>query len=153
MKWPQENLEHDSSRWRAADLIAVLILTTLWVVFFADFLFSSKNLYFRDILNFHYPLRRVLIDAYAHGEFPLWNPYLYLGQPLLANPNYMAFYPSNLLHLIFSFDYAFKLHFILHPLLATWGTFFFAETPWPSSVRGFRRRFGLRIQRDTALIP
>ena len=124
MNWPEENLEHDSSRWRAADLVAILILTTLWVVFFSDFLFSSKNFYFRDILNFHYPLRRVLIDAYARGEFPLWNPYLYLGQPLLANPNYMAFYPSNLLHLIFSFDYAFKLHFILHPLLATWGTFF-----------------------------
>jgi len=65
----------------------------------ADVLFTSKNFYFRDILNFHYPLRKVLIDSYARGEWPLWNPYVYLGQPMLANPNYMAFYPSNLFHL------------------------------------------------------
>jgi hypothetical protein len=35
----------------------------------------------------------------------------------------MAFYPTNLLHLFLSFNYAFKLHFILHPLLAGLGAY------------------------------
>lgn len=92
--------------------------------FFSDLLFSSKNFYFRDILNFHYPLRKALIDSYSRGKFPLWNPFIYLGQPMLANPNYMAFYPSNLLHVFLPFDYAFKLHFIIHPILGGLGAYF-----------------------------
>jgi len=106
------------------DVAASLILVVLGILFFADFLFSSKNFYFRDILNFHYPLRRVLIDSYAQGEFPLWNPFIYFGQPMLANPNYLAFYPTNLLHLIFPFNYAFKLHFIIHPIAGGLGIYF-----------------------------
>lgn len=106
------------------DLLAPALLLGLGAVFFADVLFSSKNFYYRDILNFHYPLRRVLIDSYARGELPLWNPFVYLGQPMLANPNYMAFYPTNLLHLLAPFNYAFKLHFVLHPILGGLGAYF-----------------------------
>src|SRR5881396_2364717 len=101
-----------------------VLLVVAGILFFADPLSSSKNFYFRDILNFHYPLRKVLIDSYARGEFPLWNPYIFLGQPLLANPNYLAFYPTSLFHLFLPFDYAFKLHFIIHPLLGGLGCYF-----------------------------
>ncbi len=109
---------------RNPDFWAPLLLAVLGVLFFSDVLFSSKNFYFRDILNFHYPLRKVLIDSYARGEWPLWNPYVYLGQPMLANPNYMAFYPTNLFHIFLPFNYAFKLHFVIHPLLAGPGLYF-----------------------------
>ncbi len=117
-------LHQDYQAGRSLDTWAPWLLIALGILFFADPLFSDKNFYFRDIFNFHYPLRRVLMDAWAGGEFPLWNPYLYFGQPMLANPNYMAFYPTNLFHLIFPFDYAFKLHFIIHPLLAGPGLYF-----------------------------
>jgi hypothetical protein len=106
------------------DLLASLVIIGVGIFFFSDFLFSSKNFYFRDILNFHYPLRKILIESYSRGEFPLWNPFIYLGQPMLANPNYMAFYPTNLLHLFLPFNYAFKLHFILHPIMAGLGAYF-----------------------------
>jgi hypothetical protein len=109
------------------DLWIPCLLLGAGILFFADFLFTSGNFYYRDILNFHYPLRRLLIEAYSRWEWPLWNPYIYLGQPMLANANYMAFYPSNLLHLLLPFNYAFKLHFILHPLLAAPGFYFFAR--------------------------
>jgi len=112
-------------RWyRNPDVYLPLLLVTLGIAFFGDVLFTSKNFYFRDILNFHYPLRKVMIDAYVRGEWPLWNPFVYLGQPMLANPNYLAFYPSNLFHLIFPFNYAFKLHFVIHPVLGGLGAYF-----------------------------
>jgi hypothetical protein len=117
-------IEHERRWYRNPDVIASSLLIVLGVLFFADVLFTSKNFYFRDILNFHYPLRKVLIDSYARGEWPLWNPYVYLGQPMLANPNYMAFYPSNLFHLFLPFNYAFKLHFVIHPILASLGIYF-----------------------------
>ncbi len=110
--------------WRDPDFWAPIALVAVGILFFYDFLFSSKNFYFRDILNFHYPLRKLLIDSYARGEFPLWNPFIYLGQPMLANPNYLAFYPTNLLHLFLPFNYAFKLHFVLHPIAAGLGIYF-----------------------------
>ena len=110
---------------RHGDTLCCMALVLVGILFFSDFLFTSKNFYFRDILNFHYPLRRILIDAYSRGQFPLWNPYLHLGQPLLANPNYLAFYPTNLFHLLFSFNYAFKLHFIIHPILGALGMYAF----------------------------
>ena len=124
MKHASGMLEHDRRWYRNPDLVASSLLVALGVLFFADVLFTSKNFYFRDILNFHYPLRKVLIDSYARGEWPLWNPYVYLGQPMLANPNYMAFYPSNLFHLFLPFNYAFKLHFVIHPILAGLGAYF-----------------------------
>jgi hypothetical protein len=131
----------DDSRLKPAkaNIIASSIVIVLGVLFFSDFLFSSKNFYFRDILNFHYPLRKVLIDAYSKGEWPLWNSFIYFGQPMLANPNYMAFYPTNLLHLIFSFNYAFKLHFILHPILGGLGMYFFQKRlgiDWRAALAG-----------------
>jgi hypothetical protein len=124
MNHPSEMLAPDRRWYRNPDVIASSLLVVLGVLFFADVLFTSKNFYFRDILNFHYPLRKVLIDSYARGEWPLWNPYVYLGQPMLANPNYMAFYPSNLFHLFLPFNYAFKLHFVIHPILASLGVYF-----------------------------
>src|SRR5881409_3770881 len=111
--------------WRTnRDLWYPMLLVVGGILFFSDPLFSSKNFYFRDILNFHYPLVKVMIESYARGEFPLWNPYVYLGQPMLANPNHMAFYPTNLFHLFLPFNYAFKLHFIVHPLLGGLGIYF-----------------------------
>jgi hypothetical protein len=109
---------------RNPDFWAPLLLVVLGILFFYDPLFSSKSFFYRDILNFHYPLRKIAIEAFAQGGFPLWNPFIYLGQPMLANPNYMAFYPTNLLHLIFPFGLAFKLHFILHPIIGGIGIYF-----------------------------
>ena len=121
-----ETVIHEPKRsWsRNPDLAASAVLVALGALFFSDVLFTSKNFYFRDILNFHYPLRKVLIDSYARGEWPIWNPFVYLGQPMLANPNYMAFYPTNLFHFFLPFNYAFKLHFVIHPILGGLGTYF-----------------------------
>ena len=118
--------EADGARsWKTnPDLWYPLVLMVAGILFFSDALFSSKNFFFRDILTFHYPLHKVMIESYSRGEFPLWNPYLYLGQPMLANPNYMAFYATNLFHLFLPFNYAFKLHFIVHPLLGGLGLYF-----------------------------
>ena len=122
---PKVSGSEEGLRWQQRpDLWCPVLLVLAGILFFFDAIFSSKNFYFRDILNFHYPLHKVMIESYARGEFPLWNPYIYLGQPMLANPNHMAFYPSNLFHLFLPFNYAFKLHFIVHPILGGLGLYF-----------------------------
>src|SRR5881409_2803886 len=124
--------------WRTnPDLWFPMLLVVGGILFFSDPLFFSKSFYFRDILNFHYPLVKVMIESYARGELPLWNPYVYLGQPMLANPNYVAFYPTNLFHLFLPFDYAFKLHFIVHPILGGLGLYFLQRRLGISSLPAF----------------
>lgn len=124
---------------RGRDAGAVGILVLLGILFFFECLFTSKSFYYRDILNFHYPMHRFMISSYARGEFPLWNPSTYLGQPMLANPNYLAFYPTNLFHLFLPFNYAFKLHFVIHVIFAGIGLYFLQRRlnlPWAASLCG-----------------
>lgn len=44
--------------------------------------------------------------AWEAGEWPLWNPYQYLGVPLLANCQSAVFYPPQLLHALMDVDSA-----------------------------------------------
>jgi hypothetical protein len=104
-------------------VVGILLLN---IVFFWDPLFSDKTYFLRDVSNFHYPLKKLVTDAYSRGEWPLWNPYIQLGQPLLANPNTMSFYPTQLFFHCLPFEKAFNLHMVLHCLLAGLSAFYFA---------------------------
>src|SRR5580765_7323048 len=107
-----------TSRFFSKDWHWAVLLVLLNLLFFGDALFTDQTFYFRDVSFFHYPLKRLVTESYARGEWPLWNPYIQLGQPLLANPNSMAFYPTQILFQILPFETAFELHFILHCILA-----------------------------------
>ncbi|HET6960913.1 MAG TPA: hypothetical protein VFJ27_00370, partial [Terriglobia bacterium] len=111
-----------SRDWHWAVLLAFLNL-----LLFADALFTDKTFFFRDVSFFHYPLKKLVTEAYASGEWPLWNPYIQLGQPLLANPNTMALYPTQILFQLLPFDLAFELHFVVHCMLAGVSTFYLAR--------------------------
>lgn len=59
--------------------LALLLLVTAiayWPV--SAYVFSLKN----DALNYFLPVRRLVSESIAHGELPLWSPYLNLGYSL-----------------------------------------------------------------------
>ena len=91
-------------------------------------LFGGKTYFYRDVAFFEYPLKKLVTEAYANGEWPLWNPYIQLGQPLLANPNANAFYPTQPLFHILPFELAFNLHAVVHCLVAGIATFYLCRT-------------------------
>ncbi len=111
-----------SKDWHWAFLLVLLNL-----LLFGDALFTDQTFYFRDVSFFHYPLKKLVTEAYASGEWPLWNPYIQLGQPLLANPNTMALYPTQLLFQLLPFQVAFEVHFVLHCILGGIATFYLAR--------------------------
>jgi len=53
------------------------------------------------------PLTWIVRDTIAHGDLPLWNPYLSGGQPMAANPAYEVFYPLQWLTFLGSFTFGF----------------------------------------------
>jgi len=115
------------SRLRSYDTICLVAIACLNIAFFSEVLFTDRTFFVRDVSTFHYPLKKLVTEAYARGEWPLWNPFIQMGQPLLANPNCMAVYPGQLLFQLLSFETAFELHFVIHCVLAGMGTFCLAR--------------------------
>ncbi|MDP3998068.1 MAG: YfhO family protein [bacterium] len=91
------------------------------VSFFPPWQYSFKvppyNTAMPDVLAQLYPWRHLVIESFKNGQFPLWNPYLFSGTPLLANFQSAAFSPLNALFFILPFDQAWSLLIILQPLL------------------------------------
>jgi len=117
----------ERARVRLHEAVCLGVIACLNVAFFAEVLFTERTFFVRDVSTFHYPLKKLVTEAYARGEWPLWNPYIQMGQPLLANPNCMAVYPGQLLFQFLSFETAFELHFFIHCMLAGMGAFCLAR--------------------------
>ncbi len=109
------------------DLPCLALFVLLNLFFFGNILFTQSTLFYRDIGGYHHPLKKLVTEAYANGQWPLWNPYIQFGQPLLGNPNAMAVYPTQLLFHLLPFEWAFDLNLVLHCLIGGIGAFYLAR--------------------------
>ena len=73
-----------------------------------------------DYAMLHHFLRDFLAGSIRDGELPLWNPYILMGEPFLANPEVAAFYPPSWLVFVFPEAVAYWLEIALHLALAGW---------------------------------
>lgn len=72
---------------------------------------------------FHYPGERL-----GSWEIPAWNPYQYGGSPFAADPESgWMYFPAMILYSLFSLSTATTLFLIVHYLLSSFGTFFYAR--------------------------
>ena len=74
-------------------------LTALGLLFFLRPLLLGEVFFFRDLYLFYLPERALLADLLKSGEWPLFNPYLHGGAPLLADIMPGVLYPTNVLYL------------------------------------------------------
>jgi len=115
-----------------SDLCAILMLVVALAGMFWKVIFTPALFFYRDVYNYTYPCARFIHDLCRQGYLPYWNPYLNYGQPLLANPNLLFFYPFTLLIILLPADAAYTLHFLTHFALAGVGTYLLART-WRQS--------------------
>lgn len=94
--------------------------------YLADF-FPPWNAYFQhpvknnampDVITQIYPWRKLVIDTFKLGQWPLWNPYSFAGNPHLANFQSAPFQPLNLLFFFLPGIDAWSLMILLQPFLA-----------------------------------
>lgn len=83
-----------SSRYQ--DLAAVTLLAGLVLTFFWRYI-SGEVSFPWDMLGFHYPHFFLQADAFRNGTLPLWDPYIYGGNPHVSNIQAALFYPMNLI--------------------------------------------------------
>jgi hypothetical protein len=116
------------------DLAVTTLLIGCVVALFWKVIFTPSMFFYRDVCNYTYPTARFIQEACRHGSLPFWNPYLNYGQPILANPNLLFFYPYTLFILLLPIDLAYTLHYVTHIALAGIGTYLLARR-WGQSRR------------------
>jgi hypothetical protein len=92
-------------------LYVIVLLYVFWPAIIAgpDRLISTG-----DVHRSHYFYLTYFKDSLMEGRIPWWNPYIYLGQPFLANPSITPWYPGTWLLLVLPLQYGFLIHFIFH---------------------------------------
>ncbi|MFA4905304.1 MAG: YfhO family protein [Candidatus Margulisiibacteriota bacterium] len=105
------------------DLLVYLVYLIMTAIFFFRFLDGSEIFAFKDLSRYFYPLRHLMVEQARAGHFPLWNPYIFCGMPLLAAMQIGFFYPLTILYYLLPFDLAFNYYIILHYFLAACFTY------------------------------
>lgn len=100
---------------------ALIIIATL--ILFRHMTFSELILARGDTYNYFYPYWDARNAAFRAGELPLWTTDLFMGVPLLANPQLGAYYPLNWLMAPFRAPQAIKISILLHSVLAGLGAY------------------------------
>lgn len=101
--------------------------------------FPTKNPLITDPVLQTYPWKKLIIDNFKNLNFPLWNPYSFSGQPLLANIQSAPFQFLNPLFLITPFKISWAAHIILPLVLTSLFMFLFLKNlklSEPSSIFG-----------------
>lgn len=119
------------------DAVAAGALVACLMALFWRVVFTSAMFFYRDVLDYSYPHARFIHDSIRHGALPYWNPYLNFGQPVLANPNFLFFYPYTLFIALLPVDFAYTMHYVVHFALAAVGTYWLARRWGQSRAAAF----------------
>lgn len=80
-----------------------------------------------DLIRQIYPRRLVANSIIQQGAWPLWNPTILTGTPLLADGQLALFYPPSLLFLFLPLQWAFGVYALVQLILAGIGSYVFAR--------------------------
>ncbi|MHB8990311.1 MAG: YfhO family protein [Chloroflexota bacterium] len=80
-----------------------------------------------DLFAYFYPYKAYVAEVVQRGEFPLWNPMIFMGAPLLANIQAAVLYPLDILFYLLPATDALRYSTALHVLLAAFFTYLFAR--------------------------
>jgi hypothetical protein len=106
-----------STNWK--DLVLIAILFLLPLACFADVVLLPYTFYIVDIELVQFPGRVYLAEMLKEGQLGFWNPYIFMGYPLLAEPEVGPLYPLNLVFALpIPHYYALTLFLVLHYSLA-----------------------------------
>src|SRR5581483_1251992 len=80
-----------------------------------------------DNLRIFYPLRKLTIEQVQKGQLPIWNPYNFAGNTLLATYQSAVFHPLSFLFFLLPQIDAWSLVVIFAPILASCFMYFFLK--------------------------
>jgi len=124
-------------------LLVIIFAFPYWfkglIPFPADYLVNSfppwqysyglpiKNDAMPDVVTQMYPWKHLVMDFWKNKQIPLWNPYNFSGNPLLANYQSAVFHPFNFLFFVLPEIDAWSFLILLQPFLAGLFTYLFCR--------------------------
>ncbi len=112
---------------RASTWLALATLAVLVLALFPDLVFRGRVLFERDVAIVWQPQVETFVRAVTTGSWPLWDPYVSFGHPMLANPNTQVLYPFTWLNLVLGPGTFYTIYALAHLLVAASGVFFLAR--------------------------
>jgi len=101
------------------DIFFILSFAIISFLVFLPQYVSDKIIGWLDMIYYFIPFKEIIAENIKNGIMPLWNPYIYCGQPLLANFQSAVFYPLNIFYYAFPIDTAFKINtFIIYFIMS-----------------------------------
>ena len=113
-----------ASRWGTNDILALLALALAVVLIYSQVLLTNRVPASGDFLFYFTPYWDYVNEALQAGRLPLWNPFMYAGAPLQANPQAQIFYPLRWPFIFFPAEKGILYFAALHAWLA--GAFTYA---------------------------
>src|SRR6516165_8416056 len=112
-----------------------LILTLSALLFFGELVLHPTQVLYSDYSDFfaeHYPAKIFVVRSWQEtGELPLWCPYLFSGEPIVADLQVAMFYPFHQLFLFLPEDWlapGLGWLIVLHVMMAGWFMFAYARS-------------------------
>jgi hypothetical protein len=126
---------------------ALVLLCLLSVLFYRHIALTNRILVGGDAFAYFYPYRAYAAGAVCSGQVPLWNPYLFMGVPFVANPQAAVFYPLNLALCWLSAPKLLAWSIVAHVSLAACFAFLYARhslrlSRWPALLGAIAFAFG-----------
>lgn len=100
----------------ALSLVALVLITFLPLVL-------GRVLFERDIQTYWFAQVETFVGTVAAGCWPVWDPWVAFGQPMLAKPDTQVLYPFTWLNLILPLGLAYTLLVLTHLVLSGIGLF------------------------------
>lgn len=110
-----------------------------WSAYAAQFgvALPPHNPLISDAILQNYPWKRFIAAQLGRGELPLWNPYLFAGQPFLAAGQSGALYPLGLLFVLLPTAQAYGWFTALHLAIAGSSTYYLVRVLGGSRLGGW----------------
>lgn len=102
--------------------LGLLALLALSLGLGREAVFEGRVYFLRDLHLQWFGQVETFVSTIAAGDWPVWDPYVGFGQPMLANANAQVLYPLTWLNLIMRPGTYYALYFIVHIFLAASGT-------------------------------
>ncbi len=115
MEWKRAVARHEASS-------TALALATLALITFLP-LVLGRVLFERDIQSYWFAEVETFVGTVAAGCWPVWDPWVAFGQPMLAKPDTQVLYPFTWLNLILPLGLAYTVFVLAHLVLSGLGLF------------------------------
>lgn len=89
---------------------------------------AGQMIFGDDIQHQYYFFRDFFNQFFRTGSVPWWNPYLFSGQPYIADPMVNIWYPATWLYFLLPLNVAYSWHIAIHIFWACMGMYVLVHT-------------------------